>query len=219
MTVELVVWCANGDDHYPAARAPTRQRQQGGAGMMMRCMTPGCPNIITTPDVLCPDCRRQSNNCVSVGFFPLDAYDAYHDDRPPDLSADLAQIAGHLVSDQHQRDGVIRHQQKRIALLRKIIRKAMQKRDTAESQASAEHARADGLEDQVTGLRVQVALLQLEIDQIHDLASTNGRQPGLATIDTAPGDYSPEYAGYNVLWTRVDPVTGREVLWRWYRAD
>ncbi len=187
--------------------------------MLMQCMTPGCTTLVTTPDVLCPACRAQSNNCVSVGYFPIEAYDAYHDDRPPDLSADLAQIAGHLVSDQKERETVIRRQQARLDLRERIIRETMQQRDVALDQASAEHARANGLENQVAGLRIQVAALQAELDQIHDLASTNGRLPGLATIDTAPGDYSPEYAGYNVLWTRVDPVTGREVLWRWYRAD
>ncbi len=186
---------------------------------MMRYMTPSCPNFAAPTGVLCTTCQQQSDNCVSVGYFPLDAYDAYHDDRPPDLSADLAQIAGHLVSDQHERDTIIRRQQARLDLRERIIRETMQQRDVALDQASAEHARANGLEDQVAGLRVQVAMLQAELDQIHDLASTNGKKPGLAVVDTAPGDYSPEYAGYNVLWTRVDPVTGKETLWRWYRQS
>ncbi len=183
--------------------------------MMMRCMTPGCSNLITTPDVLCPACRQQSDNSrVSVGYAPLAAYD----DGDPDLSADLARIAGHLVRHQHQRDAIICRQQARLDLREKIIRKLTRQRDVALDQATAERARADGLDDQVMGLRVQVAMLQAEIDQIHDLGSTNGKKPGLATLDTAPGDYSPEYAGYNVLWAKINPESLREICWRWFRV-
>lgn len=186
--------------------------------MLMHCMTPWCPNVAPPGEVLCVTCRQQSDNSrVSVAYFPLAAYDAYHADPcTDDLSADLAQIAGYLVDDQHDRADVIRRQQERLALREKIIRKTMHQRDVALDQASAERARADGLEDQVTGLRLQVATLQAELDQLVDLGSTNGKKPGLATIDTAPGDYSPERLGYNVLWARIDPVTWRERFWRWY---
>lgn len=187
---------------------------------MMRCMTPGCLNDSAPADVLCPACRQQSDNSrVSGACFPLAAYDAIRDDGDPDLSADLARIAGHLVHHQHQRDAVICRQQARLDLRARIIRKLTRQRDVALDQASAEYARAEGLDDQVVGLRIQVALLQDELDQIRDLGSTNGKKPGLATLDTVPGDYSPEDMGYNVRYARIDPKTEREIFWRWYRVD
>ena len=188
--------------------------------MLVKCMTPGCQNFAAPADVLCPACRQQSNNsAVGVDFFALETYDAFHDDEPA-LADDLAKIAGWLVNDQNQRETVIRRQQTRLALREKIIRKLTHHRDDALDQATAERARADGLQEQIEGLHAQITVLQAELDQLYDLSHSNGkRKPGLAMIDTAPGDYSPEYLGYHVLWTRVDPATGREVLWRWYRVD
>lgn len=187
--------------------------------MLNHCMTPGCTQFAPPHDVLCVVCRQQSNNSVSVAYFPLLEADAVYPADDGDLSADLAKIAGYLVRDQYGQADVIRRQQERLDLREKIIRKLTHQRDVALDQATAERARADGLDDQVTGLRIQISTLQAELDQLVDLASTNGKKPGLATIDTAPGDYSPEYLGYNRLWTRVDLATGRETLWRWYQAD
>ena len=124
-----------------------------------------------------------------------------------------------VVRDQNEQQAVIRRQQTHLDLREKIIRKTMHQRDEALDQASAERARADGLDDQVVGLRLQVAALQAELDQLVDLARTNGKPAGLATVDTAVGDYSPEYAGYNVWYARIDPKTGREMYWRWYRVE
>jgi hypothetical protein len=184
--------------------------------MLIKCMTPGCSNFAQMADVLCPDCRHQSDNCVAgVVVFPPDAYDAYHGDG---LAEDLAAVAGHLTrqaqaaSDDRERlERTVRRQQARLDLRERLVRQFAVERD-------AERARADGLEDQVAGLRAQVALLAAELDQIYDLASTNGKKPGLAVVDTAPGDYTPEYAGYNRLWAKIDPDTLREICWRWYRV-
>ncbi len=187
--------------------------------MLMKCMTPGCPRFADPGEVLCPECRRQSNNsAVGVDFFALEAYDAYHEDEPA-LADDLAKIAGWLVNDQNTRETVIRRQQTRLALREKIIRKLTRHRDDALDQASAERARADGLQEQIAGLREQITTLQAELQQIYDLARTNGKTSGLAVVDTAPGDYSPERAGYNRLWAYIDPVSLREVFWRWYRVE
>jgi hypothetical protein len=191
--------------------------------MPMKCMTPGCSNFAQMADVLCPACRRQSDNCVAgVAFFPLEAYDAYHAD---DLAEDLAAVAGHLTRQAQadagqiaRRETVIRRQQARLDLRERIIRKLMRQRDEALDQATAECARADGLQAQVDGLHDQIVRLQAELDQVYDLASTNGKKPGLAVVDTAPGDYTPEHAGYNRLWAKIDPDTLREICWRWFRV-
>jgi hypothetical protein len=194
--------------------------------MLMKCMMPGCDAFAAAGDVFCPDCRHLSNNTLSP-MISIPLYDAYHADDPAEeLAGDLAAIAGYLTaaaqadaSQQEQRERVIRRQQIRLGLRERIIRKLTRQRDTCTDQIEQERARADGLEKQRKGLIRQIAALQAELDQLIDLASTNGKKTGLVTVDTSPGDYTPEYAGYNLLWAKIDPVTGRELVWRWYRAE
>ena len=193
--------------------------------MLMKCMMPGCDAFAAAGDVFCPDCRHLSNNTLSP-MISIPLYDAYHADDPAEeLAGDLAAIAGYLTAaaqmdaaQQEQRERVIRRQQIRLGLRERIIRKLTRQRDDCAGQVDHERARADGLEKQRKGLTRQVAALQAELDQLIDLASTNGKKAGLAVVETAPGDYSPEDAGYNVLWAKIDPETLRELSWRWFRV-
>jgi hypothetical protein len=184
-------------------------------------MTPHCHHYAAPGDVLCADCRRQrcDDEAHDRGFFPF--FDALHSLSDPlaELNSDIAAIAQHLTSraqadiaDITAREDVIRHLQRKLDLRGEAVRKYS-------TLAAAERARADGLARQLAGLQQQVNDLSAELAQRDDLAAGDGqRRDGLSTVDSTPGDVTPEHAGYNVLWARVDPITWRDIVWRWFRV-
>jgi hypothetical protein len=189
----------------------------------MICASPGCTNQTLPGHAYCLPCTSRLGG-IMVHPVPAETRLFACDESLPDigeappLEEDIIAVTSWLIQHAQadaqtlaHRETTIRRLQHKLDLRGRFIHRLTDQRDH-------EAARADGLERQIAGLRAQITALQAELDQIYDLAAMNGKKTGLAVVDTTPGDYRPEYAGYNVLWAKIDPDTLREICWRWFRV-